>query len=1442
MKKFTTIFLAVVALFAYSCVTDTTEDLGLQVGGGQTTEISISLEESRTQLGEKAGNLYPLYWSDGDKISVNGIESGEAAISDSNPSNAIFTVQGELTTPYHIAYPAAPAGKVIFVENQVHAGSSSFGKGVSTMYGCSNGEGVVLNHLTGVLKIGITGSEILTMAQISTADRAPIAGEFDMDFEKGEAKATSASKYVINYNFPVTADAEGFVLSNEPQYIHVAVPAGTYDELYVTLYDDQGGVMYATVKANDNKPLAAGKIREFTNSIAYVPNAEVFVIKDVASLKAFAAEANLSTKDALFVADIDMTGETWTPIEQYAGTVHGNGYSIKGLTAPLFGTVYCSIKGLHLVDVNIEETACQFVGALARHITSNIYTNTEGKLNDTTVVVENCSVSGKVVLNNQTAFVNTSLNDYGESVAAGLIGRVYGTDVSDCVNKADIEVKQFFPAGHATSLYPCVGGVAGYVSYCNQGGTGESVKVISNLNNLTNYGTISVTDNSYTGETNVTKYSPLKPYVGGVVGCAHADNTECEIHHVTNYGDITLSGTLGNGCNLSGTFGYVATYNGSHFYNHGNLTFKDGVARYLYTGGGVGYCGSKSVLDNVHNYGNVTIAESATCGSLICGGLIGYQASGTAYPADGHGSISNGSNSGAITVLCKTYPAELVTDNTALYYRVGGLSGWTQHYIDNCNNLEGGKVTCTGTLYNADTSNYTICIAGLVGYKTVNPIDNSRNDADLDINLNMTTAEGYDLTKVRLNLGGISGYTNLPCRNVTNNGAVDFYGDLAGQLRIGGVFGQGNSVSTAFPSYDSCVNNGPVTIKDRTKIGDQLMIGGVAAYINKNNECTNNGAVTIGNNVSWGGIKTYIGGALSYTAGNADKVTNNGPLSIGDGCKTTSTFTSDKKLYMYIGGTLGLLYAAQATNMENTAKGTVTVGKSTLDAIVFTGGCLGDAPAVKEDGKTKLNDLLENCTNRAAITTKASCSINQAHYVAGCLAYVHEVVVSGKYYAANTNNCYNYGAVKVEGGEYYDLKLGGVSAYFGGTTTNAYNYESGTIHFNATTRRHLHFAGVAQGIKDTATDIANYADMTIDGKIGHTLYGAGCITLNNNYTRTRNSNYGDIIVNAEIATNNFIGGLVYDSGANLTYIDCHNTGNFTLGEKASVTGQTRWGGLVGKLEKNAAAGEEVYNIFDGCSNSGDIIVKGTPSKTTYTAFGGIYGNAIGNSSIIVRNGLVNSGDVIFEGTAEGVFVKDDTIQNRNFVELGGIFGYVASTITFANANNPAWTGDVINTGTVKFAGTCGSGVRVGGIAGYMQGNSPVFSEGQLINLGDVIVSGTFDTSLVDYNGAGGIVGGSAGSISNATVHCAVDAVGVPNVGMVTAAKRTETTLASNCKVGGTICTTSEEKETTDGNVSKVPVVVEISAENFHEHIYAGTTAWESTDYDGCSFLSVKPTI
>ena len=534
--------------------------------------------------------------------------------------------------------------------------------------------------------------------------------------------------------------------------------------------------------------------------------------------------------------------------------------------------------------------------------------------------------------------------------------------------------------------------------------------------------------------------------------------------------------------------------------------------------------------------------------------------------------------------------------------------------------------------------------------------------------------------------------------------------------------------------------------------------------------------------------------------------------------------------FNYIGGTLGQLYADKAEDLENTAKGVITIGESDYTGYVLLGGCMATAPAVKTDGKTKLNVSITNCRNYGAINYYATHSKKLAHYIGGCLGYIYEVSVSGTLIAPSTDDIHNYGPIKVKSTKLYDLKMGGISSFLGGPSTNIVNHEGGTIHVDADMYR-IYFAGVAQCIKDTATDIANYGDITIDGHIAHTLYGAGCITINNNYTRTRNSNHGDITVNAQIDINNFIGGLVYDSGANLTYIDCHNTGNFTLGEKAVVNTQTRWGGFVGKLEKTTAT----TNVFDGCSNSGDIIIKGVASKTQYAAIGGIYGTATGPSIVIIKNGLVNSGDIIFEGSTEAAFVDNSALAKRNMVELGGIFGHVGSNIVFANEANPTWTGNVINTGTIKFVGKAASGVRAGGIAGYMGGNAPTVTDGKLINIGDIVLEGELDATLTDYNGAGGIAGRSELIIDNAVSHCSIDSANAP-LGMITGSPRSEVIRATNCAVGGSIVGAYDTED-------EAYKTITLDASNYFNYIFGGgTTDWgESTDYDGCTLLEAKPT-
>ena len=114
--KFTTRLIAVVvcAIALFGCQTDPTTT----VVNGEEVTLSISLEPTRTSLGEKNGDTYPVFWSEGDCIAVNGV-AAEAAIDALNKSVATFTVTA--SAPYNITYPyteGLSASKVVFPTEQ----------------------------------------------------------------------------------------------------------------------------------------------------------------------------------------------------------------------------------------------------------------------------------------------------------------------------------------------------------------------------------------------------------------------------------------------------------------------------------------------------------------------------------------------------------------------------------------------------------------------------------------------------------------------------------------------------------------------------------------------------------------------------------------------------------------------------------------------------------------------------------------------------------------------------------------------------------------------------------------------------------------------------------------------------------------------------------------------------------------------------------------------------------------------------------------------------------------------------------------------------------------------------------------------------------------------------------------------------------------------------
>jgi hypothetical protein len=134
----------------------------------------------------------------------------------------------------------------------------------------------------------------------------------------------------------------------------------------------------------------------------------------------------------------------------------------------------------------------------------------------------------------------------------------------------------------------------------------------------------------------------------------------------------------------------------------------------------------------------------------------------------------------------------------------------------------------------------------------------------------------------------------------------------------------------------------------------------------------------------------------------------------------------------------------------------------------------------------------------------------------------------------------------------------------------------------------------------------------------------------------------------------------------------------------------------------------------------------------------------------------------------------------------------------------------------------------------MAGAANIASTAVYTNTGNIsVTNATAKTSFI-----GGIIGQTLTPINGAKCYCDLAASNLANVGMIMGTPRADATLATKCHVGGQIAKTLFENG--DGEI--VPEPLPINEGNYFNYIYGGETAWTGTDYDGCEYLSVAPTL
>jgi len=776
-----------------SCTTDVTEDFGVEVGG--KTQLTLSLDNTRTHLGEKNGDTYPLTWSENDQISVNGVSSYELdkIDIDEDGTSATFSFVQSIKAPYFIAYPAAEAdNQVVFPTVQNYNAEAAINNGVTVMYGYSaDGKGIKLSHLSGLLKIGVTGTTSLKEVRISSVDRKPIAGTFNAEYNvEKETLALTPSETassVITYSF-----GAGVALSATATNFYVAVPAGAYEELYITLENTAGNTMFKRIKAvkteNNDKTLKAGSVREYpVVEFTAIDANETFIISDYKSWTTFtkaaanATEAAPVTKNAVFVADVEIPATGWTSVDAqyYTGTINGNGYAIKGLNAPLFNTLGATVKGLHLEDVEMTATLSGpaiYAGVLANQMTAE-------------AVVENCSTSG-------TMTININKPDKVACAAGGIIGtNSAALTLSNLENNVDITVVATDTNGQTLNL----GGIIGYVN-----------AAVTVSDTLTNNGAMDITGsygkNLHIG--GVTGYVTSAITANGCVlnnnGTINMGNAEGEQTKLTK--DIVLGGIVGflSGANLT-------TDKETTITNNGTININNVKSSKITLGGLYGI--NRGTFYNSLNTGHINIYKQVTGSWFNIGGVAGYNAGSTA-------TYTNAKNKGNITIL------ECTANTGKVAFDVGGLFGtWQKAATLNGELINEGNITIKNTTN--DTSTGWIGFGGILGgdanYAT-NINGDIKNSGDIKV-----IGGSYNEGTSNFGVGGVFGYMqNQQPKNATNTGDVTC-ATIAVPCKVGGLVGEstkGIKDSKCFAKVASFTWNGKEdgTLTKNTNVG--IITGG----------------------------------------------------------------------------------------------------------------------------------------------------------------------------------------------------------------------------------------------------------------------------------------------------------------------------------------------------------------------------------------------------------------------------------------------------------------------------------------------------------------------------------------------------------------------------------------------------------------------------------------
>ena len=452
MRNFATFFALTCCLSALlSCSKKEAPESTQERGTTVVTLEAQSASETRTTLGPASAGVREVFWSDGDKVNINGFDSRPLSLETATRS-AAFTADALLSYPYHIVYPAAMyrEGGLMLPATQGYA-TGTFASGTAPAATCVNSasDAMVLKNLCAVLRFSLTkGSTDASLNRVifQGGNEEQVSGLFTLNDETATLTAASVEAGTRQ----VSVEVGGVALSNLAVDVYVVLPPGEYTKGFsVQFIDTENNTLTATKR--NAILLEKGKIAVMP-SLVFEPGSETaaldgyteeeyyfsggkgtvsdpYLISSADDLVELAAHINAAEADFKMaayrqVAPIDLSAcPNFQPIgitssANFRGVYDGGNYPITGLElnntdevcTGLFGNCGTGavLRNINLVNVNITSSY-----AYAAGLVGYLYRGT----------MENCSVTGTI---SSTGSVDN------KSYTGGLIGRVNTSTVSGC--------------------------------------------------------------------------------------------------------------------------------------------------------------------------------------------------------------------------------------------------------------------------------------------------------------------------------------------------------------------------------------------------------------------------------------------------------------------------------------------------------------------------------------------------------------------------------------------------------------------------------------------------------------------------------------------------------------------------------------------------------------------------------------------------------------------------------------------------------------------------------------------------------------------------------------------------------------------------------------------------------------------------------------------------